>query len=142
VRGTWQTTGSSGGGGGLVIVVVAAVVLIGSGAATAAARAITSLLVTIAVVLGSAITLAALGSAAWLVYRARQGRPGRPVLAPVVYEQPRERPVLLEASQPRAAIEPPREIHIHIHGADATRAAAIIRQAIPGTAGDANTEGK
>jgi hypothetical protein len=45
----------------------------------------------------------------------------------------------VQASQP-AAIEPPREIHLHIHSTDPAGAAEIIRQAIPGHAGLAITD--
>jgi hypothetical protein len=125
VRGTWQTTGS--GSGGLVLVVIAAVVLIGSGTASAAASALTSLLVTIAIIIGSVIALAILGGIAWLVYRARSDRPGRAIAAPVVSQlPPAGRPALEGSHNP--AIEPAREIHLHLHGLTPDQVAAIVTQ--------------
>ena len=94
---------------------------------------------TIVIVLGSVIGLAVLGGIGLLIHRTRSDRPGRPVSAPAIVQLPPEsRPQLSPAHKP--AIEPPREIHVHVHVADATQAAAIIRQAIPGKAGDASTK--
>lgn len=109
------------------------VILAGSGGA-----AIASAVETVLIVLGSVIGLAVAGVVGLLVHRARQDRPGRPIAAPVMYQLPPEpRPRLEEPSKP--AIEPSREIHVHIHVADATQAAAIIRTALPGPSGDAET---
>lgn len=122
MRGTWQTT-SGGGGGGLVL--VAALILIGSGAVSAAASAIATLLVTLAIVLGSLIVLAVLGGIAVLIYRARSDRPGRPIAAPVVSPLPPvSRPRLEEPSKP--AIGPAREVHLHLN-VSADQLAAIMR---------------
>jgi hypothetical protein len=134
VRGTWQTT--SGGGGGLVLAVIAVAVLIGSGAAAAIASA----LVTIAIITGVVIVLAVAGVVALLVYRTRQDRPGRPIAARPVYQVGPEMRPHLEGSY-KTALEP-REIHLHFHTADPAEAAAIIRTAIPGPAGNATTERK
>jgi hypothetical protein len=126
VRGTWQTTDS---GGGLVLVVIVALVLIGSGAASAAASALASLVVTIAIVLGSVTVLAVLGAVAWLVYRARQDRPGTPIAARLVSQLPSEPRPQLEVPHNRA-IEPPRnELHLHFHGMSPDEAAEAIRRA-------------
>ena len=138
MRGTWQGSGTwktTSGGGGLVLIVV--LVLIGSGAASAAVSALVTILTIIGAVIGAAI----LGGIGWLVYRARQPRRGEPIAARAVYQVTAAAPERLEASQP-PAIEPPREVHVHIHVADAAQAAAIIRTALPGTAGEAITEGK
>jgi hypothetical protein len=141
VRGTWQTTDS--GGGGLVLVVIIAALAVGSGAASAAVSA----LVTIAIVLAAVIGLAVLGAAAVLVHRARSDRPGRPIPARVVSRVPPESRPQLEVShisavrktsaQSRpaggeithpdyAAIEPPREIHVHLN-VSPDQLAAILR---------------
>jgi len=40
-----------------------------------------------------------------------------------------------------AAIEPPRDVHLHFHTAGPAEAAEIIYQALPGQAGDAITRG-
>jgi hypothetical protein len=124
VRGTWQTTDS---GGGMVLAVIVVLVLLGSGAASAAASAIASLLVTLAIVLGSVIGLAVLGGIAWLVYGARQDRPGRPIAARVISQLPPERLPQLEGSH-KPAIGQAREVHIHLHGVTPEQLAAIVTQ--------------
>jgi hypothetical protein len=125
MRGTWQTTDGGGGCGGLVLAVIA-VVLIGSGAASAAASAIVSALVTIAIILGSLIVLAVLGGIGWLVYRARQDRPGRPIAPPVVSQLPPAARPQLEGSDKPTAIEPTREVHLHLT-VSPDQLAAILR---------------
>lgn len=55
------------------------------------------------------------------------GPPPRPIAAPNVYRPPPAEPPRLEAAQP-LAIEPPREVHNHIHGATPEDLAAILRQ--------------
>jgi hypothetical protein len=123
-RGTWQGSGTwqtTGGGGRLVLAVIAAAVLIGSGAASAIASA----LVTILIVIGSIIGLAVLGGIAWLVYRARQDRPGRPIVSPAVYRLPPGAPPRLQGPG-RPALEPGRELHLHLT-VSADQLAAIMR---------------
>jgi hypothetical protein len=128
MRGTWQTT-DGGSGGGLVLAVIAAAVLIGSGAASA----ITSAIVTIIIITGCTIAAVTIAGIGVLVYRVRSERRGAPNGAQPVYElHPEIRHGVSNLSRP--AVEPPREIHLHFHGADPDRAAAIIRNAI--------TEGK
>jgi hypothetical protein len=126
MRGTWQTTDSGGGPGvGLVLAVIAAAVLIGSGAASAIASA----LVTILIITGCIMTLAVLGSIAWIVHRARQDRPGRPIAVRPVYRLPSQPRPGLEASS-RPALEPGRggqHLHLHLDGADPQVIAAIMR---------------
>lgn len=123
-RGTWQGSGTwktTSGGGGLVLVIVA--VLAGSGAASAIASAV----VTIAIIIACTITAAVLAGIGVLVYRARQDRPEQPIVAPVVHQIPPARPPALEGSD-KPAIEPPREIHLHFHGADPADVAALIHR--------------
>jgi hypothetical protein len=86
---------------------------------------IDSLLVTIAVVLGGLIGLAVLGGIDWLVYRARQDRPGRPVAAPGAYQVRLEPQPELPPSR-KAAIGPGRELHINLHGLTPDQIAAIV----------------
>ena len=114
-----------GGGGGLVLAVIAAAVLLGSGAASAIASALVTILIIAAVVL----VLAVAGGIAWLIYRARQDRPGRPIAARPVYQLPPEARPRLEDSQSghRAAA---REVHLHFHGLPDDGTAGIIRQAL------------
>ena len=132
MRGTWQTT-DSGGSGGLVLVVIVALVLIGSGAASAAASALASLVVTIAIVLGSVIGLAVLGAVAWLDLAGAPGPPG-PADHRTASEQLAARPVRELPAEPRAelpataspAIEPGREVHLHLN-VTPDQLAAIMR---------------
>jgi hypothetical protein len=149
MRGTWQGGGTwqGSGGGGLVLVVVIAALAIG--AAPAAASALVTI---VAIVTGCVIGLAVLGGAALLVYRARSEGRRRTIAAPAVSRigsAPRpELSKTYKAGAPEIgngiadlrAIEPPREIHIHFHVTDPAEAAAIIRTALPGTAGGAITE--
>jgi hypothetical protein len=121
VRGTWQTTDS--GGGGLVLVVIVAAVLVGSGAVSAIVHA----LVMILIIIGCTIGLAAVAGIAWLVHQARQDRPGRPISAPPMYQVPPDPRPRLEGSHNRA-IEPAREIHLHLHGLTPDQLAAIVTQ--------------
>jgi hypothetical protein len=125
MRGTWQGGGTwqtSGGGGGLVLALIAAAALLGSGAASAIASAV----VTILIIIGSIIAAAILGALGWLFYRARLDRPGRPIEArPVVQLPPAVRPQLEEPSKP-AAIEPAREVHLHLN-VSPDQLAAIMR---------------
>jgi hypothetical protein len=144
-HGTWKTTGGGGSGGGLVLIVVIAALALGSGAASAIASAVEVILITTAIVVGLAVA----GVVGLLVYRARSDRPGRPVAAPVVYELPPEvRPQLEESHISAApeirngasdlgpelchgvaqlrAIEPPREIHLHLN-VSPDQLAAIMR---------------
>jgi hypothetical protein len=120
MRGTWQTTGS-GGEGGLVLAVIAAAVLIGSGAASTIASA----LVTILLITGCTIAAAVTGGIAWLVYRARQDRRGGGIEARPVYRLPPG--IHLPVTDPsRPAIEPGREIHLHLN-VTPDQLAAILR---------------
>jgi hypothetical protein len=100
VKGTWQTTGSEP-SWGLIVAVIVVLIVAGSGAASAIASAVTGLLVTLAIVLGSVIFLAVAGGIAWLIWRARQDRPGRPIaLKAIVQPPPEPRPRLEESSRP------------------------------------------
>jgi hypothetical protein len=125
MQGTWKTT-SGGSGGGLVLaVIVVAGVLIGSGAASAAVSAV----VTILVIAGVLVGLVLVGGVGVLIYRARQvpeslSAPRIP--APAAYQVAAEvRPQLGGARVP--AIEPPREIHYHLHGLTPDQLAAVMR---------------
>jgi hypothetical protein len=151
-------THGPGGGGGLALVVIIAALAIGSGAVTAAVH----VLEVAVIALGAVIGLAVLGGVALLVYRARSEGRRRLISAPVVSRigsAPRpELSKTYKAGAPEIrngitdlapeigngiadlrAIEPP-QIHVHIYVADPAEAAAIIRTALPGTAGGAITE--
>jgi hypothetical protein len=113
------------GGGSLVLAVTAAALLIGSGAASA----IVDALVMILIITGCTIGLAAVAGIAWLIYRARQDRPGRPIAARPVYQlAPETRPHLEAPGRP--AIGPAREIHLHLHGLPPDQLAAIVTQRV------------
>ena len=121
MRGTWQTT-SSGPSGGLVLVpIIIVAALAGSGAASA----IASTLVTILIIIGAVIALAVAGGIAWLIWRARSGRPVAPIPArPVSPLPPISRPQLEEPSKPAAG--PAREVHLHLN-VSPDQLAAIVR---------------
>lgn len=97
MRGTWQTT-DGGSSGGVIVAVIVALIVVGSGAASAMARA----LVTILIIIGSIIGLAVLGGIAWLIWRARQDRPGRPIEARPVVQLPLNPRPQLEVSRKSA----------------------------------------
>ena len=80
----------------------------------------------ILIILGCTIALAAIGGIAWLVHQARQDRPGRPVAARAAYQLPPEVRPRLEVH--KTAIEPPREIHLHLHGIMPDQIAASVTQ--------------
>jgi hypothetical protein len=120
MKGTWRTDS---GGGGLVLAVIIVVIVAGSGSAVASA--ITGLLVTVAIVFGSVIGLAVLGGIGWLVYRARQDRPGAAIAARPASTLPSVQRPQLEVSD-KPAIGPGREVHYHFH-VSAEELAAILR---------------
>jgi hypothetical protein len=81
--------------------------------------------VTIAIVTASLAVLAVLGGVALLVYRTRQDRPGAVFTArPVPPAPPDRRPAL--SSGHKQAIEPPREVHLHLN-VSPDQLAAILR---------------
>lgn len=129
MKGTWQTTGSEP-SWGLILVVIVVLIVAGSGAASAIASAVTGLLVTLAIVLGSVIFLVVVGGIAWLIWRARQDRPARPIaLKAIVQPPPHEARPRLEES-PKLAIGPARnELHLHFHDMSPAQVAEAIRQA-------------
>lgn len=102
MRGTWQTDDHRAAGGGLVVLVIAGAVLFGSAAAAVATAVLVALIVAVVVVV-----LAVAGTGGYLVYRARHGR--ALIAPPVVHQLP---------APERAAIGPPRELHLHLHGVD------------------------
>ena len=107
MKGTWQTTE----GGGLPVLVPAAVVagvlLAGGSAVAAVAGFLTSLVEVAGAIVVSLIALLAL--VAVLAYRSGW----RPSLNPVVAWNPH---TAVEAQQPRQALPPPQEFHLHLHG--------------------------
>ena len=126
MRGTWQGSGTwqtSGGPdlSGLIGVVVLVVI------AVAVAEFIATYMWWIVGMIATFVVLAAAGGITWLVHRARQERPGRPICARPVYQLPPEPRPQLESSR-KPAIEPGREIHLHFHGLTPDQIAAIITQ--------------
>jgi hypothetical protein len=80
----------------------------------------------------------------WVRHRARHPEilAGRQVIQAEVLDDAPVPQAVHAAASPAAAIEPPREVHLHFHTADPAEAAAIIRTALPGSAGDDSTEGE
>jgi hypothetical protein len=134
----------------VLLVVIIAALVIGSGAASAAVSALVTIVL---IVTGCVVAVAVLGSAAWLIWRARlraasagnvntasagnvtaasasnataSDRPGRPIGAPAVYQLPPESRPQLEESHKPAAIGPGREVHYHFH-VSAAELAAIMQ---------------
>lgn len=112
-RFTFQGTGQTTGGGGKVLLIIAVLLLAGSGTAEAVSAAVVALIVTLAVTV--------LGGGAYLVYRARHET------APLMREIAPP-PVRQVPAQERPAIEAPRELHLHFHGADPAAVAEILRR--------------
>ena len=140
--GTWQARG--GGLGPLAAVVGVAVVVIG---------ALEWLLARIWWLIGGTVVLAAAVVAAYIALsrwtdrrEARFAERRRAELAerPAAGLPQRPRPAAVEAApQPPAIVNHYHGPHLTIYGRDGEEAAArIIRQALPGPAGDAITEGK
>jgi hypothetical protein len=121
----------------VVLAVIAAVVLAASGAASAVVSAV----VTIAIVLAAVTGVAVAAATGLLIWRVRQERPRAPVAARQVSQVPPEiRPALEVPRKPapdpagvgfRRAIEPPREIHLHLN-VSADELAAIMRHCTEG----------
>jgi hypothetical protein len=123
MKGTWQTTSGSSGTGAAVAVAAIVAAAIARPVLAAAAELVRLVLITGAALAG----LAAAGGAALVVYRVRHRRPGTPL--PVH----RGRPVTWQAAEPlpapqRPAIEAPREVHIHVHGASAEDIAEALQR--------------
>jgi hypothetical protein len=126
MKGTWTTDSSGSGGAGTVVLVIGAAVALAA-IAGPVADAVGELLRAVVIAAAVVVALAVAGGTALVAYRVRQGRanpavpvsPGRPV------PPPRAQPL---PAPPRAAIEAPREVHLHFHGVSAEDVAAIIRQ--------------
>ncbi len=119
-----HTHGHGGGGGlGMVVLVILAVALLGP-AVAAAVAALLHLLVIVAVVLAAVAGAGAVALVAFPVSRGRQE--SARALHRVTPAPARPSPL---RSEPRAAIEPPRQVHLHLHGVSADEIAAAIRQA-------------
>jgi hypothetical protein len=122
VKGTWQSSGT---GPGPVVAVIVVLILASSGVGSAIASAV----VTLVIVLGCVVGVAVLGGIAWLVYRARRA-PGIGTRGSDLglHAGPEIRHSVADLRRP--AIEPPREVHLHFHGADPAEAAEVIRRAL------------
>jgi uncharacterized membrane protein YraQ (UPF0718 family) len=125
MRGTWETTEGGGGGGlGVVVLIIVAAALVGP-AVAAAVAGLLHLLVIAAVAL---VAVAAAGLVALVAYRvSHKGQESRETARGLYRVTPAPaRPSPLR-SEPRPAIEAPRQVHLHFHGADPAEVAAIIR---------------
>jgi hypothetical protein len=135
MRGTWQTT--SGGSGGAAAAIVIALVLIGSGAVAAVAQALAWIAAVVAVCavlsVAGALSLmrvhrqqaAEVGAELAQRRQARSDPPRRPIALQAMVQPPPDRRRQLEGSDKRA-LEPGRQIHLHLHGMSADQIAAVI----------------
>jgi hypothetical protein len=122
--------GHGSGGIGVALLVLAGTVLAVKLAAPAAA-AVGELLRVILIAAGVLAGLAGGGLVAIVAVRGRRSLAGGTTRVSFPARAPR-RPVRA-ATEPRAAIERPAEVHLHFHGVDAEDVAAIIRrEADPG----------
>jgi hypothetical protein len=114
---------------------------------TAARRQLGEVATVVAWALMAAVVGAVIAAAVyvflWLRHRFRypETLAGRQVIRAEVLDEAPVPQAIQASAAPAAALEPP-QVHLHFHGADPAEAAAIIRTAIPGPAGDAITEGK
>jgi hypothetical protein len=126
MKGTWQTTEGGGGGGlGMAVLVILAVALIGP----AVAAAVAELLHLLVIVLVALAALAGAGGLALVAFRVSHRRQETARLLYQVTPAP-SRPAQLP-SEPRPAIEAPRQLHLHFHGVQAEDVAAIIARDLP-----------
>lgn len=131
----WHYTRCNGGGGGGIVVVLVLLAL-GSGAVSAVMSAAVTVIEVVT------ITIAALGTAGVIVAAVLIARRYRATPYPgLVRREPAREAVTATVPQvtapPVPAIAPPQVVNFNFYGAD-ERAAALIRQALPGTAGDAD----
>jgi len=133
-RGTWQGSGTWQSSGPDLTGLIGIAVLVG--VAYAAAEVVLALIWYIAAVL-AVVLAAAIGAGIWLICtrRSREARAAEAYAARFRELQERQR---VAAATVLAPLE--QHTHYHVHVGD--QQAAIIRQALPGTAGDAITEGK
>jgi hypothetical protein len=137
MKGTWQGSGTwqtSGGGSGAALRAMLYAVL---GAVAFAAAC--WLLARLWWVLGGLLLAVAAVAAVirWLI-RAQEHREAMHA-ARCPFGLAQRAPAAVTAQAMPAALTSG-DLHLHFHDADAERAAAIIRHALPGTAGDADTE--
>jgi hypothetical protein len=115
-------THGSGGGAGDVILILLAVAVVGPAAAAAAAELVHALIIAAIAVLGVAVA----SLVAFIAWRLRHARHEPPR---VVHQVTRAQARIVQArTEPRRALEPPRQLHIHFHGLAAEDVATVIRQ--------------
>jgi hypothetical protein len=118
-----HTHGSGGSGGvGTVLLVLLAVALVGPAVAAAVTELVHALLIAAVVIL----SLAAVGEVALVAYRLRQARPETPRVVHRITPAP-WRPGQAR-SEPRQAIGPAREVHLHLHGMPPEQVAALLNR--------------
>jgi hypothetical protein len=118
-----HTHGSGGGSGlGTVVLVILAAALLGPAVAAAVAELL-HLLVIVLVVLAAVAGAGLVALGAFHVSRRRQETPR--LAYPATLSPPR--PARLP-SEPRPAIEPPRQLHLHFYGVEAEDVAELIRR--------------
>jgi hypothetical protein len=125
MKGTWQTT--EGGGSGLAVPLAIGAAVLAAAVAGPVAAAVGELLRAVVITIAVLGVLAALGGAALVAYRLRQGRAARVTSVSFPRPLPR-RPAQPLPAPRREAIGPPPEVHLHFHGVTAEDVAEIIRQ--------------
>jgi hypothetical protein len=131
MRGTWQGSGTWQSGGGLVVPVVIAAV------AVAVAEFVLSIIMWLAIAAGIVLVLAAAGLIWWL-----RGAPKRKAAYAAAYAaafEAQRRPATVTATVIPPAMPP--VVNFNFYAAGSPEPARVIRTVIPGTAGDAITEG-
>jgi hypothetical protein len=109
------------------ILIVIGAILIGPAVAAAVAELLHIVLIVVAVL----AVVAAAGLAAFVAWRLRHRRRSAPWQVQCITPAP-ARPSPLR-SEPRPAIEAPRQVHLHLHGVSAEDIAAILaRNHFPG----------
>lgn len=140
MKGTWQGSGTwqtSGGGSGAALRAVLYAVL-GCVAIAAACWLLARLWWVLGGLLLAVVSVAAV--IRWLI-RAQERREAMHAARRPFGLAQQQAPAAMTAQAMPAALTSG-DLHLHFHDADAERAAAIIRQALPGPAGDAITEEK
>ena len=119
MRGKWYSTSGDGAGGRGLLIAAVVLVLLGSGAGARLASALVAVLIALAVV----VTLIVAAGAAWLVYRARRERSAVTYRAEPLTRNPGANTLQAPAIEPPV----PREVHLHLHGANPEQTAEIAR---------------
>ena len=137
MHGTWQTTGSGGSTGRAVVLIVAAVFILAAAAPAvgAAEHTVEDLARIIFFAICCVVGLAVLAALSWGALWVHRWRAAQAACAPIAVPLPQPTaPVLSAGPQSVAALHAsaqpagvPKELHLHLHAADAATVAAILR---------------